>query len=40
MFGVTNKTISFTAKIGSFGMDFVVGIVEEVTFNITSLGDD
>ena len=37
MFGIRNKTVTFAAKIGSFGMDLMVGFLEEITFNITSV---
>jgi len=39
MFGLKNKTVTFAVKIGSFGVDVVFGFVEEVTFNITSVGE-
>ena len=36
MFGSRNFTaLSFVAKIKNFGIEFTIGIVEEVTFNIT-----
>lgn len=36
MFGFTNFTgMSFIGKIGQFGLEFSVGIIEEVTLNIT-----
>ena len=37
MFGFRNFTgASFVGKIGKFGLEFSVGLVEEITFNITS----
>jgi len=39
MFGIRNKTVSFAAKIGAFGVDVAFGFIEEVTFNITSVGE-
>ena len=37
MFGFRNFTgISFVGKVGKVGLEFSAGIVEEVTFNLTS----
>jgi len=39
MFGFKNLTgFSFVGKIGKFGMEFTAGMIEEITFNITSAG--
>lgn len=41
MFGFRNLNftgLSFVGKVGKFGLEFSAGIVEEVTFNITSAG--
>lgn len=36
MFGFTNFTgLAFVGKVGTFGLEFTVGLVEEVTFNVT-----
>jgi hypothetical protein len=37
MFGFRNLTgLSFVGKMGNFGVEFVAGVIEEVTFNITT----
>ena len=38
MFGFRNFTgIAFVGKIGKFGLEFSAGLVEEVSFNVTSV---
>jgi hypothetical protein len=43
MFGLINKTLnktlSFGGNIGAFGVNLAIGFVEEVTFNITNVGE-
>lgn len=39
MFGFRNFTgVAFISKIGNFSIDFALGVIDEVSFNITSAG--
>jgi len=40
MFGVLNVTkISFVGKVGEIGLEFTLGLLEEVTFNFTAVAN-
>ena len=37
MFGFKNFTgVSFVRRVGNFAVEFTAGVIEEVTFNLTS----